>query len=45
MQVLWNLPYLELSKSVMNLMVWKYRFDKERYAKQINNIPEQQKKM
>ena len=28
----------------MDPMVWKYRFDKERYAKQINDIPEQQKK-
>ena len=29
----------------MNLTVWKYRFDKQRYVKQINNIWEQQKKV
>ena len=34
--MLWNLPYSELSKTFMDLMVWKYRFDKERYVKQIN---------
>ena len=28
----------------MDLMVWKYRFDKERHVKQINDIWEQQKK-
>ena len=28
----------------MDLIVWKFRFDKERYVKQINNIQEQQKK-
>ena len=24
--MLWNLPYLELSKTFMDLMVWKHRF-------------------
>ena len=43
--MLWNLPYSELSKTFMDLMVWKYRFDKERYVKQINDIREQQKKV
>ena len=27
--MLWNLHYLELSKTVMYLMVWKYRFAKD----------------
>ena len=27
--MLWNLPYLELSKIAMDLMVWKYRFAKD----------------
>ena len=35
-----NLPYLGLSKTlcIMDLMVQKYRFGKERYTKQINDI-------
>ena len=32
--------YLELSKTVIDLMISKYRFDKERYVKQINDIRE-----
>ena len=34
------LTYSELSKTFMDLMVWKYRFDKVRYVKQINDIRE-----
>ena len=29
MYTLWNIPYLELSKTVMDLMVWKYRLAKD----------------
>ena len=32
MYTLWNIPYLELSKTVMDLMVWK-----DRLAKDISN--------
>ena len=27
--MLWNSPYLELSKTFIDLMVWKYRFAKD----------------
>ena len=37
-----NLPYLELSKTVMDLMVWKYRFAKEWHSPNID-IQKQQK--
>ena len=43
--MLWNLPYSELSKTFMALMVWKYRFDKERYVKKLMIFKSNRKKV